>query len=49
MKRHFCIDATTILVPHQAVPPKFYNKIAPMHMSNALVANLDQWKDGNIY
>ena len=30
MKRHFCIDPMTLLVSHQAVPPTFYNKIAPM-------------------
>jgi len=29
-KRHFYIDPMTILVSHQAVPPTFYNKIAPM-------------------
>ena len=32
--RHFCIDPMTIpvLVLRQAVPPTFYNKIAPMTM-----------------
>jgi len=30
IKCHFYIDPTTILVSHQAVPPTFYNKIAPM-------------------
>jgi len=30
MKHHFCIDPIAILVSHQAVPPTFYNKIAPM-------------------
>ena len=33
IKRHFCIDPMTILVSHQAVPPTFYNKIAPMNRS----------------
>jgi len=30
VKLHFCIDPMTILVSHQAAPPTFYNKIAPM-------------------
>jgi len=28
----------TILVSHQAVPPIFYNKIAPMHIINQKVS-----------
>jgi len=30
-KLHFCIDLMTILVSHQAAPPTFCNKIAPVY------------------
>jgi len=39
MKCHFCIDPMTILVSHQAVPPKFYNKIAPMDGTHSVGSN----------
>jgi len=32
----------TILVSHQAVPPTFYNKIAPMCICKANVSHLDE-------
>jgi len=38
IKRHFCIDPMTILVVHQAVPPTFYNKFAPMGLRMRSVA-----------
>ena len=40
IKCHFCIDPMTMLVSHQAVPPTFFNKIAPNECRDAFTKQL---------
>jgi len=47
MKRHFCIDLLTILVSHQAVPPTFYHKIAPM-LQTTETMGVRRWENGHL-
>ena len=51
IKRHFFTDPMSILVSHQAVPPTFYNKIAPMRSitTHEIIWETNSKKGDNVF